>query len=117
MLDIIWILLLLIAIFLMLIIAEFDYHDYPYHWVIILTLMDVILWAVLSADVWALEIPYEVYNVSSEAIETGTHIFTSQVSAGLSYFCMMMAIVMFVYLSYTSLMAFRVLFDQRGRMK
>ena len=60
MLDIIWILLLLIAIFLMLIIAEFDYHDYPYHWVIILTLMDVILWAVLSADVWALEIPYEV---------------------------------------------------------
>ena len=65
MLDVLWIIFLLFGIILMLVIAEFDYYDFPYHWIIVLSLMDIIIWSILAASAWQIEIPYEMFNATS----------------------------------------------------
>jgi|GEM_PF-5000387 len=116
MLETIWILLLIIAIILIIVVAELEYNDFPYYWGLMLTLLDTIIWFVLAASVFEIEKPWQMYNVSSNQIETGIHIVSSKVSPGMSYFCLMMAIAMSLYFGYAIMMTFRQLYDEDGEL-
>jgi hypothetical protein len=114
MLETLWIILFIIAILLIVIVAELEYNDFPYYWGLMLTLLDTIMWFVLSASVFEIEKPWAMYNVSSSQIETGIHIVTSKVSPEMSYFCLMMAIAMMVYMGYAVFSTFKQLYDEDG---
>ena len=116
MLDMLYIIMFIFALLLILIIADFEYNDYPYYWGLMLTLLDAILWFILAAGVFEIEQPYTMYNSSSGAIESGIHIVSSKVSPEISYFCLMMAMVMTVYMGYAVLSTFRQLYDDNGRL-
>jgi hypothetical protein len=118
MLDVLWILLFITAFVLIIIIADLEYHEYPIYWCLMLTLLDVILWFLLAGAVFEIEIPYELYNISSGAIETGTHTFSSKVSPEVSLFCTMMAISLMGYSAYAFLSSFKELYNERtGKYK
>lgn len=116
MLDMLYIIMFIFALLLILIIADFEYNGYPYYWGLMLTLLDAILWFILAAGVFEIEQPYTMYNSSSGAIESGIHIVSSKVSPEISYFCLMMAMVMTVYMGYAVLSTFRQLYDDNGRL-
>lgn len=116
MLETLWIILLIIAILLMFVIAELEYNEFPYYWGLMLTLLDVIIWFILSASVFEIEKPWAMYNVSSSQIETGIHVVSSKVSPEMSYFCLMMAISMFVYFGYAIFSTFKQLYNARGEL-
>jgi len=116
MLETMWIILLIIAIILILVIADLEFNDFPYYWPLMLTLLDIIIWFVLAASVFEIESPWEMYNVSSNSIETGIYIVSSKVSPEMSYFCLMMAVSMSMYMGYAVFSTFKQLYNERGEL-
>ena len=112
MLDILWIVMFFLGFLIIFIIADFEYQEYPFYWGTLLTLLDTVIWFLLSASVFETEIPYTMYNATSGNIESALGIVSSKVSPEMSYFCLMMAMAMFVYLLYTMLNIFRELKHQ-----
>lgn len=55
-------------------------------WGVFFLFGSIILWYMLGAAVMELEYPWEIFNVTSGNVETGVHVFTSEVSIYLSYF-------------------------------
>jgi len=107
MLETLWIILFILGLLLIFIIADLDYNDYPVYWCLMLTLLDTIIWFLLSGATYEIEQPYQMFNATSGNIETGIHIVTSKVSVEISYFCMMMAVIMMAYGAYAFLNTFR----------
>ena len=95
MLETIFILLLIFAI--LLIILAIEYHDNPY-WELVFIVLDIPLWFILALSNMQIERPWEMYNVSSNQIETGIHIVSSPVSPYLTYFFMGIGLVMMIYM-------------------
>ena len=94
MLDWLFILLLVFAVIILLIVVT---NDFGVFWNTVFIMIDIMVWYLLSASVMVIEIPYEIYNVSSSQIETGYHTFTSPISPYLVYFFMMFAVIMMIY--------------------
>lgn len=118
MLEVLWYFLFIIAIMLIIIIAYMEYdEDFPIYWPLMFTLLDTIIWFILAGAVFELEIPWEMFNVTSGNIETGIHTVTSKTSPEISYFCNMMGTVMMIYGIYAFFTMFRELYDERtGRL-
>lgn len=112
MLTTLWIILLIVAIILILVIADLDYHDYPIYWVAMLSILDTIVWFLLAASVFELEEPWSSFNATSGFVEHGITIVTSKVSPEVMYFCLMMAACMMLYDTYAILTLFRELYDE-----
>lgn len=113
MLEALWYFLFMIAIVLIVIIAYMEYEgDFPLYWPLMFTLLDTIIWFVLASAVFELEIPWEMYNVTSGNIETGIHMVTSKTSPEISMFCLMMAIIMMAYGVYAFLSTFKILYKE-----
>ena len=117
MLSDLWIILFIIAILLMIIIAELDYHEFPIYWPWMLTLLDTIICFLLAAAIFEIEFPWTMFNVTSGFIETGINTFSSKVSPEISYFCLMMALSMMGYGAYAFLSTFKTLYNEHGRLK
>jgi len=95
MLETIWILLFIFAILLL--IMAIEYRNNRYLELVFLSI-DIILWFILALSNMKIERPWEMYNVSSNQIETGTHVVTSSVSPYLTYIFSGIAIVVLIYL-------------------
>lgn len=95
MLETIFILLLIFAI--LLIIMAIEYHDNAF-WELVFIVLDVPLWFILALSNMQIERPWEMYNTSSQQIETGIHTVTSPISPYLTYFFMGIGLVMMVYM-------------------
>lgn len=63
-----------------------------------------------------MEKPWQMYNVSSNQIETGIHIVSSKVGPEMSYFCLMMAIAMSMYFGYAVFSTFKQLYNEKGEL-
>ena len=88
MLDIVFILLIFLAIIL------FFYAVSER--AIAFTLMDSVLWLILGAIlIQGIEVPYEMYNSTSGNIETGVHTITTNLEP-ISYLCMGIGAVVFI---------------------
>jgi hypothetical protein len=73
MLDILFIIMNLVAfIFLY---AGIEYEDDHVYWNAIMIFISWVLFLWLSATSTAIQIPYEIYNSTSGAIETGYHVY------------------------------------------
>lgn len=113
MVESIWILMFIIGIVLIVLIAvRHDEEDYPSFWTLALVMLDVIIWFVLAASVFELETPYEFIN-SNDAVVEGIHVWSSKTCVELSYFCLMLAMVMVGYSAYAFLLTFRSLYEER----
>ena len=95
MLETIWILLFIFAI--LLIIMAIEYRDNRYLELVFLSL-DIPIWFILALSNMKMERPWEMYNLSSNSIETGIHAVTSPASPFISYIFSGVGIVMFIYL-------------------
>lgn len=88
MLDIIFILLVFLAIILMV----YSISERGIAWV----LMDAIFWLILGVFLLqGIEVPYEMFNSTSGNIETGVHTITTNLDP-LSYLFMGIAVIMFI---------------------
>ena len=96
MIDWMFLVFIIIAIFFMILAIEF-YREENDLWCFILTLVDGTVWYLLAASVLEIERPYEIYNVSMGAIETGTHIVTSKVAPEMVLFFMLMGSIMMIF--------------------
>jgi len=95
MLDWMFVMFILMAIMFMLLAVE--YHNKSKFWCTTFTLVDTVIWYLLAASVLEIEIPFALYNVTSESVETGSHVFTSKVAPEMLYFFMMMGSIMMIY--------------------
>ena len=103
MLDITFILIFILAIIFLLVGIELEgTHDY---WFPICIGFSAVCWFSLAFGVMDIEIPYQMYNVSSSQIETGYQVHGTDYS--LSYFFMGMGVLSVVYF-------FVHLFDRLG---
>jgi len=112
MLDVLWMLLFIVAVIIIIIIADLEYHDFPLFWSLMLIVLDTILWFLLAASVFEMEIPYAVYNASSNVVEQGVNMYTSKTAPEMSLFCLMMAIIMMVYGLYAFLSTVKTLYEE-----
>lgn len=94
MLDWLFILLLIAAILLILMAIEFRDELF---WGSTFTLLDIFLWFLLAASVLEIEVPYQAFNTTSGAIETGTHIVTSKVAPEMVYLFDGIGAIMLIY--------------------
>ena len=104
MLEIVWMLLFIFAI--LLIIFAIEYRDNFYLQLVFLAL-DIPIWFILALSNMKIERPWEMYNVSSEQIETGIHAVTSSSSPFISYIFSGVGISMFIYLIVILVMSFK----------
>ena len=88
MLDWIFILILIIAIIFLILAYETES----------LTIcgIDILLWLFLSRSVYSIETAYQVYNVTSESVEKGIHVISTQ-WIGLDWLLMGFAIIMMIF--------------------
>lgn len=93
MLEIILIILVLIAIIFM-IIAFYERDP-------VFALVSSVVWFICSLGSLEIEIPWEMYNVSSSRIETGLHTINP---TGEAYLFLLLGVVMFI--SFTTLVYF-----------
>jgi len=96
MIDWMFLVFIIIAIFFMILAIEF-YREENDLWCFIITIVDSTIWYLLAASVLEIERPYEIYNVSSSAVETGTHIVTSKVAPEMVLFFMLMGTIMMIF--------------------
>jgi hypothetical protein len=69
-------------------------------WLLGIVVFDIVLWAGLSISQFEIEIPYQLYNATSGAIETGYQSFTSNSYSFLYYIFLAPALIMFIYMNY-----------------
>lgn len=94
MLDWMFILLLIMAVLFMLLSVE-KHEDF--FWCITFSLVDIVLWYILSGAVLEIEVPYQIYNISSGAIETGVDKITTETNIALTNLFQMFAFIMMVF--------------------
>lgn len=116
MLEVMWYLLFIVAIILIVFIIIFEYDEYPFYWGMMFSILDTIIWFLLAASVFETEITWVLQNATSGNIESGVSIVTSKVSPELSYFCIMMGVIMMVYSAYYVFTSFKTLYDEKGRI-
>jgi len=95
MLEIVFILLLIIAV--LLIIFAIEYHDNSF-WELVFIVLDIPLWFILGLSNMQIERPYEMYNASSGQIETGIHTVYSPDSPFIAYIFLGIGLVMVIYM-------------------
>ena len=95
MLEVMFYLLLVIAVILLLFIIE--YYNVNDYWHLVFVVLGIILWFILSLSVMKLERPWTMYNSSSGAVETGIYDITSPVSPYISYLFTGVAIILVIY--------------------
>lgn len=81
------VLIILIAIAVVLLIMAYEWKD------IIISLIDAVIWFILALWTLDIEIPYQMYNSSSSAIETG---FQNVSIPPLTYLFLMLGVIMFL---------------------
>lgn len=94
MLDWMFIMFFILAIVMLLIAIANEGHDY---WNISASFISATLWLILALSQMELEIPWQMMNTSSNAIETGYHTFSSPISPYLVYFFVLMFWICFIY--------------------
>ena len=92
--HVMFILLFLLGIILLLFSVELEKHPF---WNLAAGFMSSIIWLILSLSQMEIEIPYTMYNASSNAIETGSQVFSSDISPYLVYFFFGLFVVLQVY--------------------
>lgn len=103
MLDWMFIVILALALLLFFVIMFFE-KDIQTQWLIGLIIFDIALWWALASAQLEIEVPYEIYNASSDKIETGVHYVRSKTAPALTYVFSAPAVIMFIYLSYNIFM-------------
>lgn len=96
MIDWMFIIFILMAILFMMLAIEYRHSESKF-WCVTFIFIDSVIWYLLAASVLEIEMPFALYNASSNNIETGSHIFTSKVAPEMLYFFMMMGSIMVVY--------------------
>jgi len=92
--HIMFILLFFLGIILLVMSVEMEKHPY---WNLVSGFMSSITFLILSLSQMEIEIPYQMYNVTSGNIETGMQVFSSQISPYLTYFFFGLFVVLQVY--------------------
>ena len=106
MLDWLFIILLIFAIILVIMSIEYEGHDF---WSITAIVFSIPIWFTLSFGVIELHRPWEIYNASSSAIETGIHNYTVAGDVFLSYLFTGMACIMIIFLIIRVFMVYEIL--------
>jgi len=88
MLNIVFIILLILAVIFLILLLETNS--------LALGVIDGSLWFILSAAVMNIDIPYQIYNVVTEEIETGVQVVESEYM--LSWLFTLIGIVVFLYI-------------------
>ena len=91
---IMFIMLFLFAIILMVFTVENENHPF---WSLVSGFLASIIFLILSLSQMQIEIPYEMFNVTSGYIETGVHVYTSPISPYLTYFFFGLFVILQVY--------------------
>lgn len=89
----------LLSFYIYFAVNELKYKKYSMYILLItvFTLVSTVLWFLLSATAIYIETPYQIFNNSSGAIETGLHGYGGQAGVSMMYFYMLMAAVMIMY--------------------
>lgn len=74
--------------------VELEKHPY---WNLVAGFMSSVIWLILSLSQMEIEIPYQMFNVTSGNIETGMHTFSSPISPYLVYFFFGVFVVLQIY--------------------
>lgn len=88
---VLFVLFFMVALVFLLLSVEFTSSSDPKTnfiavWGVFFLFASTILWFVLGAAVMEIEYPWEAYNASSGNVETGVHVFRSDISPYISYF-------------------------------
>ena len=89
-----FILLFLLGLILMVFSVEYEKHPF---WNLVSGFLSSMIWLIISLSQMVIEIPYQMYNVSSGMVETGVHEYTSLVNVYLTYFFFGLFVIMQVY--------------------
>lgn len=92
-----WMFIMFIVMAIIFMLLSIEYHDKGKFWCVTFTIVDTVIWFLLAASVLEIETTYQMYNVTSGNIETGSQIFTSKVAPEMLYFFMMMGSIMMIY--------------------
>jgi len=92
-----WMFIMFVLMAIMFMMLAIQYHDKSIFWCTTFTLIDTVIWFLLAASVLEIEMPYALYNVSSNNVETGIQIYTSKVAPEMVYFFMLMGTIMMIY--------------------
>ena len=104
MLEIMFYLLLIVAIILIILAIEYRHNDF---WELIFICLDIPLWFIIAVSNMELERPWTMYNSTSGNVETGIYTITSPISPYLTYFFMGIGVVVIIYL-------ISVIFGEKG---
>jgi len=85
---------MVIGILLVLLIV---FEDFGIFWDTTFILTSILIMFILAISVMDIETPYTLYNATSGAIEEGFHTAQSTTSPFISYFFMMIAVIMMIY--------------------
>lgn len=87
MLNIVFILLLILAVIFLILLLETDS--------LALGVIDAVLWFILSIAVMNINVPYQLYNVATDEIETGVQVIESEYM--LSWLFILIGIIVLLY--------------------
>lgn len=89
----------LISFYVYFAVKELQYKKYSMYILLITvsTLVSTVLWFLLAATAIYIEEPYQIYNNSSAAIETGLHGYGGQAAVSMMYFYILMGAIMIFY--------------------
>lgn len=89
----------LISFYIYFAVKELKYKKYSMYILLItiFTLVSTVLWFLLAATAIYIETPYQLYNNSSGAIETGLHGYGGQAAVSMMYFYILMGAIMIFY--------------------
>ena len=88
--------ILLFALAILMVLLSIGLQDVPY-WNLMCIFLSIVLFMILAAGVYEIEVPYTAFNATSGQIEDGITSVYSETNIYLSYLFWMFAVIMFVY--------------------